>query len=170
VVYAKRPFGGPGAVLKYLARYTHRVAISNRRLLGLEGGRVRFRYKDYARGGKRRVMELGASEFLRRFVQHVLPRGFVRVRYYGLLSHRGRREDLERCRALLGAAAAEQAGPADATVAPVAGGPGGAEVAPPRRCPECGSGRMVVVAELPPQPRSRGGVTRPSLSPAFDTS
>ena len=81
VVYAKPPFGGPEQVLKYLARYTHRVAISNRRLVALKDGRVRFRYKDYARGGRRRTMTLEASEFLRRFLQHVLPSGFVRIRH-----------------------------------------------------------------------------------------
>jgi Putative transposase/Transposase zinc-binding domain len=87
VVYAKPPFGGPEVVLKYLARYTHRAAISNSRLLDLEDGFVRFRYTDYAHGTKKRVMKLSASEFVRRFLLHVLPRGFVRIRHYGLLSN-----------------------------------------------------------------------------------
>src|SRR4051794_28187601 len=104
VVYAKPPFGGPEQVLKYLARYTHRVAISNHRLLDLKDGRVTFRYKDYARGGERRTMELTAAEFLRRFLQHVLPRGFVRIRSYGFLANRDRREKLAACRELLAAA------------------------------------------------------------------
>ena len=106
VVYARPPFGGPAQVLKYLARYTHRVAISNHRLLRLAGGRVAFRYTDYAVGGREKVMDLDAVEFLRRFVQHVLPAGFVKARHYGLLANRMRDERLARCRLLLAAAAA----------------------------------------------------------------
>src|SRR5262249_30236781 len=101
VVYAKRPFGGPAQVLKYLARYTHRVAISNSRLLKLEGSQVTFRYQDYANGHVQKTMTLSAEEFLRRFLQHVLPRGFVKIRHYGLLANRGRADKLERCRRLL---------------------------------------------------------------------
>lgn len=86
VVYAKRPFAGPEAVLKYLARYTHRVAISNRRLVSLSDGQVSFRWKDYRRGRKTRVMTLDAVEFIRRFLQHTLPKGFVRIRHFGFLS------------------------------------------------------------------------------------
>ena len=104
VVYAKPPFGGPEVVLKYLARYTHRVAISDSRLLDFEDGVVRFRYKDYAHGNRKRVMSLSASEFVRRFLLHVLPAGFVRIRHYGILSNRHRHEDLALCRELLGAA------------------------------------------------------------------
>ena len=88
VVYAKPPFGGPAQVLKYLARYTHRVAISNSRLLELRDGRVTFRYKDYADDHRQKTMTLDAEEFLRRFVQHVLPKGFVKIRHYGLLANR----------------------------------------------------------------------------------
>ena len=91
-MYAKPPFGGPAQVLKYLARYTHRVAISNRRLVALEDGKVRFRWKDYAHGGREKTMTLDASEFLRRFLLHVLPSGFVRIRHYGFLSNRLRHE------------------------------------------------------------------------------
>ncbi len=101
VVYAKPPFGGPEQVLKYLARYTHRVAISNQRLLSLEDGQVTFRYKDYADGRRSKAMTLSAEEFLRRFVQHVLPRGFVKIRHYGLLAPRRRNERLALCRRLL---------------------------------------------------------------------
>jgi len=90
VVYAKPPFGGPGQVLKYLARYTHRVAISNARIVAVADGAVTFRYKDYADDHRSKVMTLSAVEFLRRFVQHVLPSGFVKVRSYGLLSNRFR--------------------------------------------------------------------------------
>ena len=86
VVYAKPAFGGPDAVLRYLGRYTHRVAISNHRLIAHEGDQVTFRWKDYAHGNKQRLMTLSAEEFLRRFVQHILPRGFVRIRQFGLLS------------------------------------------------------------------------------------
>src|SRR4029077_4487466 len=102
VVYAKPPFGGPEQVLKYLARYTHRVAISNARILDFEDGMVRFRYKDYAHGNRKRVMTLTALEFVRRLLLHVLPTGFVRIRHYGILSNRHRHEKLELCRRLLG--------------------------------------------------------------------
>jgi Putative transposase/Transposase zinc-binding domain len=87
VVYAKAAFGGPAAVLRYLGRYTHRVAISNHRLISHEGDQVTFRWKDYARGNKHRLMTLSAEEFLRRFIQHVLPRGFVRIRQFGFLAN-----------------------------------------------------------------------------------
>src|SRR5262249_22409327 len=100
VVYAKPPFGGPEQVLKYLARYTHRVAISNQRLVSLEDGRVTFRYKDYADDQRCKTMTLTAEEFLRRFVPHVLPKGFVKVRHYGLLAPRDRDERLAWCRRL----------------------------------------------------------------------
>jgi hypothetical protein len=86
VVYAKPPWGGPATVLKYLARYTHRAAISNRRLVDLADGRVTFGWKDYAHEGRPGTMTLEAVEFVRRFLMHVLPRGFVRVRRYGLLA------------------------------------------------------------------------------------
>jgi putative transposase/transposase-like zinc-binding protein len=101
VVYAKPPFGGPQQVLKYLARYTHRVAISNRRLQALEDGRVTFQYKDYAHDNRQRTLTLDADEFLRRFLLHVLPRGFVKIRHCGLLANRGRDEKLTQCRRLL---------------------------------------------------------------------
>jgi Putative transposase len=101
VVYAKRPFGGPGQVLKYLARYTHRMAISNARLVNLQHGRVTFRYKDYADDQRDKRMTLDALEFLRRFVQHVLPHGFTRIRHYGLLANRFRTERLASARRLL---------------------------------------------------------------------
>jgi hypothetical protein len=98
VVYSKPPFGGPALVLKYLARYTHRVAIGNSRLVKLEGGRVSFTYKDYADAARTKTMTLDGAEFLRRWVQHVLPRGFVKVRHYGLLANRHRAEKLRVCR------------------------------------------------------------------------
>ena len=101
VVYAKSPFGSPEQVLKYLARYTHRVAISNSRILGIEGDQVRFRYRDRTDGTKTRVMSLGGVEFLRRFLLHVLPAGFVRIRYFGFLAPRCRTALLTQCRSLL---------------------------------------------------------------------
>ena len=101
VVYSKRPFGGPEHVLRYLASYTHRTAISNHRLVSLREGKVSFLWKDYAHGCQRRVMTLTATEFLRRFLMHVLPKGFVRIRHYGLLANRHRSEKLELCRKLL---------------------------------------------------------------------
>ena len=84
----RKPFGGPEHVLHYLARYTHRVAISNHRLIGMEDGKVTFRWKDYAHGGKKRKMTLAAEEFIRRFLLHVLPKGLVRIRYYGWMANR----------------------------------------------------------------------------------
>ena len=101
VVYAKPAFGGPLQVLRYLGRYTHRVAISNHRLLAFEQERVRFRWKDYAHGGKQGQMTLVATEFLRRFFLHVLPKGFVRIRHFGFLANRLRVSRLALCRQLL---------------------------------------------------------------------
>lgn len=101
VVYAKRPFGGPQHVLQYLARYTHRVAISNHRIADINDTHVAFRWKDYAHHSKRRTMSLTHEEFLRRFLQHVLPKGFPRIRYFGFLANRRRAESLPQCRGLL---------------------------------------------------------------------
>jgi Putative transposase len=127
VVYAKPPFGGPEQVLKYLARYTHRVAISNSRLLSLAEGRVAFHYKDYADDQRRKTMTLSAFEFLRRFLQHVLPSGFVKIRHYGLLANRYREANLRVCRTLLlvvtlAALAGLTAPTAQATACPYCGG------------------------------------------------
>jgi Putative transposase/Transposase zinc-binding domain len=101
VVYAKPPFGGPHHVLGYLARYTHRVAITNHRLLTFQNNQVTFRWKDYAHGNKKRKMTLSAEEFLRRFLLHVLPRGFVRIRSFGFMANRSRATLLPRCQRLL---------------------------------------------------------------------
>jgi hypothetical protein len=143
VVFVKRPFGGPQHVLKYLARYTHRVAISNRRLLSMENGRVTFVYKDYADANKSKVMTLEATEFIRRFLLHILPRGFVRIRQFGFLANRARSKQLGLCRRLLQAVA-----PAKATVVKPHDG---------RCCPVCKVGRMVLIGfvdhvALPPVP------------------
>jgi hypothetical protein len=102
VVYAKKPFAGPDVLLKYLTRYTHRVALSNGRLKKVEGDRVTLSYKDYADGCRPKEMTLTGPELLRRFALHVLPKGFVRVRQCGILAHRGRHERLALCRRLLG--------------------------------------------------------------------
>jgi hypothetical protein len=133
VVYAKRPFGGPQHVLHYLARYTHRVAISNHRLVSLSDGKVTFRWKDYAHGSKGRLMTLAADEFLRRFLLHSLPPAFVRIRFFGFLANRKRRELLPLCRQLLGASS-------DLRLS---------DEPPPttRRCPFCG-GPLIVIERL----------------------
>jgi Putative transposase/Transposase zinc-binding domain len=101
VVYAKRPFAGPEKVLDYVGRYTHRIAISNNRLSDIDGGQVSFLYKDYRHSNQQRTMTLSAEEFIRRFLLHVLPRGFHRIRYYGFLGNRFRQVKLARCRQLL---------------------------------------------------------------------
>jgi hypothetical protein len=102
VVYAKPPFAGPQAVLKYLGRYTHRVAIGNSRIVALSDKTVSFTWKDYADGNRQKTMTLSIVEFIRRFLLHVIPKGFVRIRHYGFLSNRGRKEKLERCMKILG--------------------------------------------------------------------
>jgi hypothetical protein len=128
VVYAKPAFGGPTQVLRYLARYTHRVAISNHRLLAFDGERVTFRWRDYAHGNKKRKMTLNATEFLRRFVQHILPRGFVRVRQYGFLANRCRTANLTLGRRLLATTPKPQQPCPDAITSSAAW-----------RCPHCGA-------------------------------
>ena len=129
VVYAKRPLCGPQQVIAYLGRYTQRVAIGNSRLLSLTAGRVRFRWKDYRAGGQEKAMELTSEEFIRRFLQHVLPPGYVRIRHYGLLASRGRAQRLARCRALLQASASGEQSSAGAR--PVG------QRAPHWLCPAC---------------------------------
>ena len=137
-------------MLKYLARYTHRAAISNHRLVGLADGQVSFHWKDYAHGGRRGTMALTAVEFVRRFLMHVLPMGFVRVRHYGLLANRHRREKLARCRELLVRTVTPQAETVPADPDPVSPPDREAVATPTRVCPRCGAGRMIVVAEFPP--------------------
>jgi len=141
IVYAKPPFGGAAQVYRYLGRYTHRVAISNSRLISMHGDRVSFQYKDYADGQKSKRMTLSADEFLRRFLLHVLPKGFVRIRHYGLLASPNVQTKLKRCQWLLG--------PADTTRTEAAR----LRVDPFRewiedvitRCPRCG-GHMTTTA------------------------
>jgi hypothetical protein len=109
VVYAKRPFAGPAQVLDYVGRYTHRVAISNSRLVSMDNGKVRFRWKDYRDGDRQKTMTLEAGEFIRRFLIHVLPDGFHRIRYYGFLGNCHRARKLAQCRKLLAMAPAASA-------------------------------------------------------------
>ncbi len=145
VVYAKPPFAGPEAVLAYLSRYTHRVAISNRRLIAFDANGVTLRYKDYRRDGpeRQRIMTLTAHEFIRRFLLHVLPRGFHRIRHYGLLASAARHDNLALARRLLAVTPETEAPEPEAepdTCAP---------------CPCCG-GRMIVIEAFPrwSQPRA----------------
>ena len=141
VVYSKPPFGGPEQVLKYLARYTHRVAISNWRLVALEDGKVSFTWKDYANGSRERVMTLEAAEFLRRFLLHVLPSGFVRIRHYGFLANRLRSAKLELCRGLLGSSLSSDSELPTKELAEETTIADRVERDP--RCPACKQGKMV---------------------------
>jgi hypothetical protein len=131
VVYAKPAMGDPSQVLRYLGRYTHRVAISNHRLVSFDGAYVTFRWKDYAHGSKRKKMTLTATEFLRRFFLHVLPKGFVRIRYFGFLANRWRAERLALARRLLGAA-------------PVAAVDLVCKPSASWRCPKCGASMVIL--------------------------
>lgn len=135
VVYSQPPAAGASVVLKYLARYVHRLALSNSRLLAVTDETVTFAYKDYRQGGRPKELTLSGEEFGRRFVQHVLPRGFVRVRHYGLLANRGREAKLALCRRLLGMA--------------VVVGVTVTAAAELRCCGVCGEGLMVLVELLP---------------------
>lgn len=155
VVYAKPPFGGPLQVLKYLARYTHRVAISNQRLVALSEGKVTFRWKDYADRNTEKEMTLDVTEFTRRFLLHTLPRGFVRIRHYGLLANRCRSERLECCRKLLAHSADQPRSPESANEV---GGQCNTDH-DPELCPVCRIGRMMILKKLDP-----GGVGLPTSS------
>jgi putative transposase/transposase-like zinc-binding protein len=154
VVYAKPPFGGPAQVLEYLGQYTHRVAIANHRLLSLDAGQVRFRWKDYRHHGRPKTMTLDAAEFLRRFLLHVLPAGFHRIRHYGFLGNRHRARQLARCRALLAMPPAISAPATPRDYRDVYEALTGVSL---RVCPACQEGRMVRVGTLPPAPRAPPG-------------
>ncbi|GJL90291.1 MAG: putative transposase y4qJ [Minwuia thermotolerans] len=165
VVYAKPPFGSPQQVVRYLGRYTHRVAIGNSRLLDLRGGRISFRWKDYSQGSRQRVLTLEATEFLRRFLLHVLPKRFVRIRYYGFLANRWRVERLKLCRELLGVASKVETTTDEEEEAASEG-----EVVQ-AACPKCGEGRMLraglVAPVSPPNWRiayAEGGAGLPEWS------
>ena len=147
VVYAKPPFGGPQHVLEYLGRYTHRVAISNRRLLALEQGQVSFAWKDYRdQQQPQKVMTVSAEEFIRRFLQHSLPSGFQRIRYYGFLAHCHRTEKLDLCRRLL-ATPCSQLLPQPAACQNYSAA---LMVGNPRLCPRCGVGILISIQTLWP--------------------
>jgi hypothetical protein len=150
VVYAKVPFAGPAQVLAYLGRYTHRTAIGNQRLVALDNGQVRFRWKDRAHGNTVRIMALPAEDFIHRFLLHVLPRGFQRIRHYGLLANRHKAERLARARAALALPAPEPV--AAESVADFAWRVLGLDI---HRCPVCKLGRLRLVAALPRE-RARG--------------
>jgi Putative transposase/Transposase zinc-binding domain len=151
VVYAKRPFAGPQQVLDYVGRYTHRVALCNQRLLDIGNDQVRFQWKDYRHGDRVKTMTLSAQEFIRRFLLHVLPNGFRRIRYYGFLGNRHRREKLDQCRRLLAMPIPDQSAASlprqdyrdryeELTGRSL------------RQCPHCQHGHMVLVAILPRSP------------------
>jgi Putative transposase/Transposase zinc-binding domain len=161
VIYAKRPFAGPEQVLDYVGRYTHRVAISNNRLLDIAEGKVSFRYKDYRHEAQQKTMTLQAEEFIRRFLLHVLPEGFQRIRYYGFLANRYRQQKLARCRDLLDTSQPE---------------PAASKVNNDYRdryeeltgsslwqCPVCHQGRMLIIKILQRSPQKH-------LTPIKDTS
>ncbi len=132
VVYSKPPFGGPEQVLKYLARYTHRTAIGNRHIVDIDATTVKFLWRDWANDNRRRTMALPGVEFLRRFLQHVLPRGFTRLRHYGFLANRARATRLAECRLRLGTPMPEALTTEIAPCNPHNDG-----------CPACRSGRLV---------------------------
>jgi hypothetical protein len=157
VVYSKPPFGGPEHVLTHMARYTHRVAISNGRLLSLDNGQVRFRWRDSRHGNRSSVMSLDAVEFIRRFLLHVLPSGFVKIRHFGLLANRNRRQALTLCRLHLSAPATD---PSSLLTEQQ-------RSALNRSCPQCKCGTLHVIARC-----SAAEPHSPCLAPyvAFDSS
>jgi len=154
VVYSKPPFGGPEQVLKYLARYTHRVAISNHRITAVGDGSVSFRYKDYARDNRQRIMKLGDVEFLRRFLQHVLPDRLVRIRHFGFLANRSRKTKLPLCRELIARVVGDNTNPVagdDTNPVEIAAS---LETTDDDRaqCPKCGAGTMRCTETFDRQP------------------
>lgn len=163
VVYAKKPFAGPQQVLDYVGRYTHRVAISNNRILGIEDGKVTFSYKDYRNGNQQKTMTLSADEFIRRFLLHVLPESFHRIRYYGFLGNRYRKEKLEKCRQLLGMVPKEPDSPAPLAELDYHDRYEALTGSSLWECPACHRGRMIVKAEFPPG-------TAPTVPTIIDTS
>ena len=163
VVYAKRPFAGPQQVLAYLSRYTHRVAISPRRLLALhpQPPTVTFAWKDYADGARSKTMTLAVGEFVRRFCLHLLPERFVKIRHYGLLANRQRQTRIAQARALLSPPTPSGCSPDGGALSEAAPG---SETAPPRVCPFCGSQRLRLIEIVAPC----NGAARPA--PGLDSS
>jgi hypothetical protein len=156
VVYSQPPFGGPDKVLEYLSRYTHRVAISNRRLLDIQGGRVTFEYRDRRDGNRLKELTITATEFIRRFLLHVTPPGLCRIRPYGFLSNRSKEQRLPRCRALLDQAPPSVAPPLDLVALLLRFT--GVDVS---RCPRCQQGTLVAVERLTAAPRGRAKPAEP---------
>ena len=157
VVYVKRPFAGPEQVLRYLARYTHRVAISQGRLhdlaLDREAGQVTFTYKDYSDQSRRKKLQLSLEEFTRRFRLHILPERFVKIRHYGLLGNRDREAHLAQARARIASATQQAQAPSPASPPePTAGTMGGPQPEPQRKCPHCGSPHLELVRVEPARP------------------
>ncbi len=157
VVYDKRPFAGPEHVLDYLGRYTHRVALSNNRLVSLTDTEVRFRYKDYAHGNRRKVLALEPPEFIRRFLLHVLPQRFMRIRHYGILANRAKRGKLARVRTAFGQQPAAQP-PQPETVEAFWLRVAKLDV---HQCPRCRTGRMIVAGLIPAPPARLAHPPRP---------
>ena len=151
VVYAKHPFAGPKQVIRYLGRYTHRVAIGNQRLLSIDDNQVKFRYKDYADQGRNKTLILSAEEFLRHFLLHILPYAFMRLRHYGLLANRYRKQKLARCRELLHQPDPPMRKKEDAKelIQRLAG----IDIS---LCPTCHQGHLHIVATLAPSPNATG--------------
>ncbi len=160
VVYAKQPFAGPKQVIAYLGRYTHRVAIGNNRLIAMEDGEVSFRYKDYADQGQEKTLTLDINEFLRRFLLHIVPNGFMRLRHYGLLANRYRKEKLDKCRELLNQPPPPQQ--EDETVQELFLRLAGIDVT---LCPKCKQGHLQPFESLEPRPRGP-----PATGPPQDSS
>jgi hypothetical protein len=157
VVYAKQPFGGPAQVLDYLGRYTHRVAISNQRLVYADDHKVMFRYKDYAHGNRNNTMALDPAEFIHRFLLHVLPSGFMRIRHYGIIANRGKREHLAAAREALNAPSLERAGEPE-TIEAFWLRITNRDI---HQCPRCGIGRMIVLAPILAANRDDQGLPQP---------
>lgn len=165
VVYAKKPFSNPEYVLDYLGRYTHRVAISNNRIMSIEDGKVSFSYRDRKRENELRRMTLTAEEFIRRFLLHVLPDSFVRIRHYGILANRTKKEEVGCCRRLL----AEEGEPALVVRKSSGESMGETVVMDLAVCPECKIGRMVKIGELPTE-MVKGVETGSRQGPRMDSS
>ena len=148
VVYAKPPFAGPQQVLDYVGRYTHRVAISNQRIVAIENGQVKFKWRDYRHNNQQKTMPLSADEFIRRFLLHVLPSGFHRIRYYGFFGNRYRKEKLEQCRQLLGMAPAKESSSQPTTPEDYRDRYERLTGRSLRECPVCHRGRMITIKAL----------------------
>jgi hypothetical protein len=145
VVYSKRPFAGPEKVLDYLGRYTHKVAISNHRILSAQNGQVTFKYRDRKDGDKEKTTTIQAEEFIRRFLLHILPSGFVRIRHYGFLANRHKKENIQRCRELIGKPVSLKEKTEESNLEMMQRLTG-IDIA---KCPFCKEGHMVVIKEIP---------------------